>query len=188
MNLMTVFPTKIKDVSLNPLTKRILLHCVIAITCVLIFILSDVQLNVDKASKMLNSLQNVTAAIFTLTGIWLAISYPEAIKTYINPKKVSLMKGSIRTQRIEKIVLTILGAAYALSLTILLQWSETVLSGFSLSPYINKIFILVYGSLLAYITIVVLRGLWSIMYVNFQITNELHDKKDEAEAYDDISQ
>jgi hypothetical protein len=129
----------------------------------------------------------VTAAIFTLTGIWLAISYPEAIKTYINPREVSLMKGSIRTKRIEKIVLTIFGAAYALSLTILLQWSETILSGFSLTPDSNKIFILVYGSLLAYITIIVLRGLWSIMYVNFLITNELHDKKDEAEAYDDIS-
>lgn len=148
---------------------------------------SGFKLDFSALTKMVGSLQNVTAAIFALTGIWLAISYPEAIKSYINPHKVSLLKGSVRTKRIERIVLTIFAAAYALTLTVLLQWSVVFKTAFELDDGLKHILTSIYCGLLLYITFVVIRGLWSILYINFQITNELHDKKDEAEADDDLS-
>lgn len=54
-----------------------------------------------------STLQNVSAAVFTLAGIWVAYSYPEAIARFTNPKKFSLIKGTEQTQRIRSLVLTI---------------------------------------------------------------------------------
>lgn len=127
------------------------------------------------------------AAIFALTGIWLAISYPEAIDSYINPKKVSLLKGSKRTLRIEKITLTIFGTAYALTISLLLQWSNAIFSEILSKKVYESTYAIVFSAFLAYISIIVVRGLLAVLLINFQITNDLHDKKDEAEAADDLS-
>ena len=39
-------------------------------------------------------LQNISAAVFTLSGIWIAYLYPQAISSITSSSKVGLLKGS----------------------------------------------------------------------------------------------
>ena len=167
--------------------KRIITHVVLLSACVIFFYYSGIRLDIAKTSNILSSLQNIMSAIFALTGIWLAISYPEAINSYINPKKVSLLKGSERTKRIEKITLTIFGTAYALVFSLLIQWANVIFEELLTKNVFENVYTIVCSSLLAYISIIVIRGLLAILFINFQIANDLHDKKDEAEAIKDLS-
>ncbi|HHQ4444725.1 TPA: hypothetical protein ACSP1W_004027, partial [Aeromonas veronii] len=41
-------------------------------------------------SSVMSVLQNISAAIFTIAGIWIAYIYPEAITSFTNSSKVSL--------------------------------------------------------------------------------------------------
>ena len=76
----------------------------------------------DALDPMVSSLQNVSMAMFTLAGSWIAISYPQAISAYTDPEKLTLLPSS-NTKRIVNLVLIILTSAFVMGALLSLEWA-----------------------------------------------------------------
>ncbi|EJG1723961.1 hypothetical protein ACLINW_002223 [Vibrio parahaemolyticus] len=134
-----------------------------------------------------STLQNVSAAVFTLAGIWVAYSYPEAIARFTNPKKFSLIKGTEQTQRIRSLVLTIFSSAFVLVGVVLFNllspYIQHLFKAFDLYPYIRIAGI----SAINYLAFIQLQSIARIMSNNLEFIYSLMKVKAENEAHDDLS-
>ncbi len=65
-------------------------------------------------TSILSVLQNISIAIFTLSGIWIAYLYPEAISAYADNNKILLINDLEDIKRVESLVLTIIVSALIL--------------------------------------------------------------------------
>ncbi|MEF1253388.1 hypothetical protein [Vibrio sp. M260112] len=134
-----------------------------------------------------STLQNVSAAVFTLAGIWVAYSYPEAIARFTNPKKFSLIKGTEQTQRIRSLVLTIFSSAFVLVgivlFNLLSPYIQHLFKTFDLYPYIRVAGI----SVINYLAFIQLQAIVRIMSNNLEFIYSLMKVKAENEAHDDLS-
>ena len=72
------------------------------------------HVGLNSLSPVLSKLQNLSAAVFTLSGIWVAYSYPQAISAYTSPDTVKVIPTD-ETKRIENLVLIIITSAYVIS-------------------------------------------------------------------------
>lgn len=134
---------------------------------------------------IMGTLQNIAAAVFTLAGIWIAYSYPQAIAAYTSPNSVSVIPTD-ETKRIENLVLIVLTSAFVISSLLL----------------INMLYLLVYKSIsdlstlhllkllgissVFYLVFLQLKAIFIVMITNVSFVNELHDKKTEKDANDDL--
>ncbi|MFG0607487.1 hypothetical protein ACF8CX_17510 [Vibrio mimicus] len=138
-------------------------------------------------NNLIGTLQNVSAAVFTLAGIWVAYSYPEAISRFTNPEKFSLIKGIEQTKRIRSLVLTIFTSAFVLVGIILFNL---------MYPYIQHAskdldcYLIIRGlgiSTINYLALVQLQAIMRIMSNNMEFIYSLMKVKAENEAHDDLS-
>ncbi len=136
--------------------------------------------------NFLVTLQVLSAAVFTLAGIWVAYIYPEAIAVFTNPKDVSLLKGSERTERVEELVLTILVSAFVLLSTILIFLSEAIFknTNFVQNNANDFMFLIVTSTVM--LTTIQSKAMLTIMVNNIKFVNELYNKKIERQANDDL--
>ncbi|WP_415679573.1 hypothetical protein, partial [Vibrio mytili] len=94
--------------------KDILIQVAFLLISVAFAYLGSEFITLENLKNVIVTLQNVSAAVFTLAGIWVAYSYPEAISRFTNPEKFSLIKGVEQTNRIRSLVLTIFSSALVL--------------------------------------------------------------------------
>lgn len=135
---------------------------------------------------ILSTLQNISAAVFTLAGIWIAYIYPQAISAYTNPEKVTLMKGVDDTTRIYDLILIIFTSALVLAFTLFYQVLFVVF-------HKNQFFIQHIETVKYIITFIVIalsltqiKALSSIMVNNFKFLERLYKLKTEKELEDDL--
>jgi hypothetical protein len=164
---------------------RFIPHSVyILVSLALGFFLVDKVLLGD-LKPIMGTLQNIAAAVFTLAGIWIAYSYPQAIAAYTSPSSVKIIPTD-ETKRIENLVLIVLTSAFVISSLLL----------------INMFYLLVYKiisdldslhtlkalgiSSIFYLVFLQLKAIFIIMITNVSFVNELHAKKTEKVANDDL--
>lgn len=166
-------------------------HILFQIICISISIfvayLGREFITLTDLKNLTSTLQNVSAAVFTLAGIWVAYSYPEAIARFTNPDKFSLIKGTEQTKRIRSLVLTIFSSALVLVGIVLFNLS---------APYIQHLFkncdsylyIRIIGiSAINYLALIQLQAIMKIMNNNLEFIYSLMKIKAENEVYDDLS-
>lgn len=133
----------------------------------------------------LSTLQNISAAVFTLSGLWIAIIYPEAIKAYTDIK-VKLIRGSESVKRIEHLVLSVTTSAFVLMLilffNLLLPFHPQVTSQSLIDVGINYIFIATFFTMITLQMVTLL----SIIINGFKFANDLYYKYIEQEIDDDL--
>ncbi|PVZ70361.1 hypothetical protein [Pelagibaculum spongiae] len=134
---------------------------------------------------IMSTLQNIAAAVFTLAGIWIAYSYPQAIAAYTSPSSVSVI-ATDETKRIENLVLIVLTSAFVISSLLLINMIYLLFYK-SISD-LNSLYILrLLGiSSVFYLVFLQLKAIFIVMITNVSFVNELHHKKTEKDANDDL--
>ena len=166
--------------------KRLIIQTVFIIISVVIACFTFRYVEVIDLKNVLSTLQNISAAVFTLAGIWIAYIYPEAITAFTNPEKVSLIKGTDKTKRIENLVLIILTSAFVIVSILLFNLSNML---FKNIPFIleNKdLFKGISISFVLYLSLNQTKAVMSIMVSNIDFVNELHKNKTDQEANNEL--
>lgn len=165
----------------------IILNVAALIVCVGLAVLVTEQLNLNDLLPIISVLQNVSAAVFTLAGIWVAYSYPEAISTFTNPDKLNLIKGTEHTKRIRSLVLTIFSSAFVLvgivCISLFYPYIRVIWGG---QPYYLEIK-MVGVSFINYLSFMQLQAISRIMINNLEFIYSLMKVKAEQEVHDDLS-
>lgn len=145
--------------------------------------------NYSDLEKYMELLLTVSAMVFTIMGIWIAFLYPNALNKIVNPKKVEYadFNDSLNeTKRLEGLVASVLRSAFVVTAVVLIFLSELVFSFFlTNSEYFLSVKQLVV-SLVIVLTFLQLESVFYVMYSNVMFINELHNKREEREADDDI--
>jgi hypothetical protein len=144
------------------------------------------SVSAENVDNLTTTLYNTSAALFTVSGIWIAYMYPEAIAYFTKSDKVSLLKGTEHTSRIQELVLVILKCALViLSLLIF----DTVKLLFSNLDWVvdNKLLVKsVSVSFIVFLAIIQATAILSIILNNIRFVNRVHHLRTEKELDDDL--
>ncbi|MEX5870169.1 hypothetical protein [Providencia hangzhouensis] len=168
-------------------TKDIILQSICLLISVFMAYIGREFITLVDLRNLTGTLQNVSAAVFTLAGIWIAYSYPEAIARFTNPDKFSLIKGTEQTKRIRSLVLTIFSSALVLvgivSFNLATPYLQNLFKTYESYVYIKTIGI----SFINYLVFIQLHAIIRIMNNNLEFIYSLMKVKAENEANDDLS-
>lgn len=137
-------------------------------------------------SPVISTLQNISAALFTLTGIWVAYLYPEAISVVTNSDNVVLMKGGEHTQRIESLVFNILISAFVLVCTLLFNMAVFVGSNIPFVLEYRSYFKMAALSFIYFLCFSQCRAVFSLMIANIKFVDKLHALKVQSDVNKDL--
>lgn len=134
---------------------------------------------------IMGTLQNASAALFTLAGIWIAYSYPRAISAYTSPNTVNVIPSD-ETKRIENLVLIVLTSAFVLSSLLIINILYLLI--YKTVKNIEVLhFLKIFGiSSIFYLIFLQLKAIFIVMITNISFVNELHHKKTENDANQDL--
>lgn len=133
----------------------------------------------------LGLLQNISLAMFTVAGIWIAILYPQAIAAYTDSEKVVLIP-STSSKRIESLVLIILTSALVMAAILVLEIFYVILSANVDNHAMRSLAKFLGMTAIFYLSLIQLRAIWVIIYTNASFVNELYEKENEKRAYDNL--
>ncbi|MFQ6371231.1 hypothetical protein [Shewanella sp. YIC-542] len=134
---------------------------------------------------IMSTLQNIAAAVFTLAGIWIAYSYPQAISAYTSPSTVSVIPTD-ETKRIENLVLIVLTSAFVISSLLFFNVFYLLVYKSDLIANYRHLLKIVGISSVFYLAFLQLKAIFIVMVTNISFVNELHAKKTEKDANDDL--
>lgn len=121
---------------------------------------SSGHLAIEEVRFITGGLQNISAAVFTLSGIWIAYSYPQAIAAYTSPDSVQIIPGD-DARRIEGLVLIILSSAFVISSILIFDWAYLVVSGLEVYSEIREGLKVIGVSFIMYLSLVQLKAIFS---------------------------
>jgi hypothetical protein len=180
------FLFKTKEIILDN-KQSMLLHLLYLLAGFFIAYHSYSTLSLSLFEPALVTLQNVSASVFTLAGIWIAYSYKEAIGAFTDSKNISLIKGTESYESIKMLVLTIFASAFVLVWILIINLSKPIIiSNPIFHPYIAELKV-GFITLVFYLTIIQLKAILNIMINNFNFVFVLASKKAEREVMDDLS-
>lgn len=131
-------------------------------------------------------LQNISAAVFTLSGIWIAYLYPQAISSITSSSKVGLLKGSEDAKRVENLVYVVSTSALVLFFILLISVFEPIF--YKVIPSDNKVKLnCLIISCLFYLTIIQSISILKIIASNLDFVYRLSYKVTEKEVDDELS-
>lgn len=164
-----------------------LMHVLLLTLCFVVgFTLTD-GIEFKDFDKILTTLQNVSASVFTLSGIWIAYSYPEAIAIFTNPDTLDLIKGSEHAKRIRSLVMTIFISAlvlvFVMCINLAQPYAEHLLYN---TPYHLTVRNISIG-LINYMSILQIIAIGGIMANNLEFVYSLMKVKADNEIHDDLS-
>ena len=135
---------------------------------------------------VLGTLQNISAAVFTLSGIWIAYSYPTAIAAFTEPDDVSILRGTENYNRIKTLVLTIFASAFVLVFVLIINIVKPIV--FSLPIFTQHLSELkmCFIILVVYLTLIQLKAILNIMVNNFNFVFTIAAKKTEREVITEL--
>ncbi|WP_421419936.1 hypothetical protein ACN9JF_18385 (plasmid) [Pseudoalteromonas lipolytica] len=131
-------------------------------------------------------LQNISAAVFTLSGIWIAYLYPQAISSITSSSKVDLLKGSDDAKRVENLVYVVSTSALVLFFILLISIFEPIFYKVIPFNYKGTINFLIM-SCLFYLTIIQSVSILKIIASNLDFIYRLSYKVTEKKVDDELS-
>lgn len=162
------------------------IHIVIVfLLCVIAFNFGD-KYSYSDIKDIISTLQNISAMIFTISGIWLAYIYPDAIKSLMKPSEtVTNINQSEKTdkdiERITLIVKTIVLSALVMFFIILINLTKPIISNLDFvleNKYFFGKFSFFITALLVYLQII---ALLNVVGINVVFLNDVHNEKNKKD-------
>ena len=141
----------------------------------------------DSLKDIFTVLLAISAAVFTLAGLWIGYLYPEALSAYTDPDDVSLKSGAERTIRIERLILTVFTSAFVMVSSLVLILSKTLISQFPFYLLNIDIFKIAALTICLYLSFIQIKAIFSIMITNIKFINDIHRKKDNVSMLSDVN-
>ncbi|MCW3171665.1 hypothetical protein [Shewanella subflava] len=157
------------------------------VSCLLAFFTYE-YVAIAELQPVVSTLQNISAAIFTISGIWIAYMYPEAISAYTKTDNVALLKGADNIKRITDLVLIITSSAFVLIGTLFFNLADVFLinpkSALFVIYELRINFIML--SILLSLILIQLNAVWGIIVNNIKFVDRLYNLKTQKEVNDDL--
>lgn len=167
------------------LKSRVVVHAIYVFIAFLIgWFLSD-TIKMADLNPVISTLQNLSAAVFTLAGIWIAYSYPQAISAYTSPGTVKVIPTD-ETKRIENLVLIVLTSAFVISSLLVFNFIYLLVSKTGFYAIYSIYFKTAGVASVCYLSFLQLKAILVVMFTNISFVNELHGKRTEKIANDDL--
>lgn len=166
--------------------KTVVIYIFGMLLSILIAVCVAKHMKIADLAPAISTLQNISAAVFTIAGIWIAYIYPEAIIAFTSPDKVNLLHGTESTRRIKELVLVIISSSIVLLSTLLynLGYAFLIKAEFVVSYKIT--FKVIVTTLICFISFIQIKALWSILLSNIMFVDKLYGLKTEREVDDDL--
>ncbi|GKQ96536.1 hypothetical protein [Aeromonas hydrophila] len=166
--------------------KTMVIYTLGLLLSVLIATCAAEHMKIADLAPVISTLQNISAAVFTISGIWIAYIYPEAIIAFTSPDKVSLLNGTESTKRIKELVLVIISSSVVLISTLVYNLGFAFFIGLDFVLANKTIFKIIGASFICFISFVQIKALWSIMLSNIMFVDKLYGLKTEREVDEDL--
>lgn len=166
-------------------SKHKLVHFLIFSILIIVAILFGNKYTYADIKDILSTLQNISAMIFTIAGIWLAYIYPAAVSSIVKPSTVTNINYQDETkkdiERITMIVKTIIISAIVIFAIVFINVTKPIFSNINFIISHKDIF----GSigffitaLLVYLQII---ALFTVIASNILFLNDIHNIKNKRE-------
>lgn len=153
---------------------------------VLISMYVSQHMKIVDLAPVISTLQNISAAVFTISGIWIAYIYPEAIVAFTSSDKVSLLNGTESTKRIKELVLVVISSSVVLISTLVYNLGYAFFVNIDIVIANKIVFKRLAIILVCFISFVQMKALWSILLSNIMFVDRLYSLKTEREVNDDL--
>ncbi|QZQ52002.1 hypothetical protein K6L24_09675 [Erwinia persicina] len=159
--------------------KQQIFNILIFAACVFVSILIYKKIIFNDLKDILSTLLNLSAAIFTIVGLWVGFLYPNAINSIIKDD-ISYIKNQKDAPRIEKLVYVIIISALVMLGTLVIFLLRVVIPTFPL--YFNNIktFKIACLTLIFFMCWMQSKCVFSIILSNLHFVNSLHGKLNKA--------
>ncbi|WP_139411058.1 hypothetical protein [Aeromonas veronii] len=137
-------------------------------------------------SSILSTLQNISAAVFTIAGIWIAYIYPEAISSFTNPDKIALLKGTESTEQVKSLVFTVITSASVLTCTLLFSLAAFLYKNSDIVVANKSFFVFISTTLVVYLSLNQTKAILGVILNTLRFVSKLFYLKTEREVNDDL--
>lgn len=166
--------------------KIILIQATLLIISFIMSYLSSGNVNASDLSSILSTLQNISAAVFTIAGIWIAYIYPEAISSFTNPDKIALIKGTESTEQVKSLVFTVITSASVLACTLLFGVMSFLYKNSDLVMENKGFFVLISTTFVVYLSLNQTKAILGVIINTLRFVSKLFYLKTEREVNDDL--
>ncbi len=129
----------------------------------------------DDIKDILGVLQNISAAIFTIVGLWIGFLYPNAIASIVNDD-IDYIKNTKDAPRIEKLIYVVITSAVVMLSILFVYLFKSISSGIS-SAVVSSDFIKVTGITFVYFMCwLQVKCVFSVILSNVSFANNLHSR------------
>lgn len=142
--------------------------------------------DISSFDPVLGTLQNISAAVFTLAGIWIAYSYPAAITAFSSSDKVKILKGTENYDRVKKLVLTIFASAFVLVCILIINIVKPIVLNMTIFNTCLDEFKIFFITFVIYLTLIQLKAILNIMVNNFNFVFTIATKKAEQKVVSEL--
>ncbi|EMP4202284.1 hypothetical protein [Klebsiella variicola] len=133
------------------------------------------KVSYNDIKDILGVLQNISAAIFTIVGLWIGFLYPNAIASIVNDD-VDYIKNTKDAPRIEKLIYVVITSAVVMLSILFVYLFKSIWSGLS-SSIVHTGFIKMIGVTFVYFMCwLQVKCVFSVILSNVSFANNLHSR------------
>jgi hypothetical protein len=145
---------------------------------VLLFLLVNIlvdNVKYNDVKDVVGTLQNISASIFTIVGLWVGFLYPNAIQSIVSDN-VDYIKNSKDVPRIEKLIYVIVISALVMLGTLIFYIAKSILGNTLLYAEYKDIFKVIAFTFAYFLCWLQGRCIMSVIISNLRFANNLHSK------------
>jgi hypothetical protein len=169
--------------------KYLISYCLLFASTIFLYLKYDVNISYSDYKEFLLVLLNVSGMVFTLMGIWIAFLYPNALKRIVNPEvieNVDFSETLNETKRLESIVASVLKSGMVVVSIVFIFLIKLLISTFAFYINYQHIFESVAVAIVLVLTFLQLESVFHVVKSNVMFINDLHKKREDREADQDI--
>lgn len=150
----------------------------VAILFVVIYFRNSI--NYGDVKDVLGVLQNMSAAVFTIIGLWIGFLYPNAIASIVNDD-VDYIKNTKDAPRIEKLIYVVIVSAFVMIFVLMVYLCKGLISHSEFFES-HRSLIKILGAVMVYfMSWLQMKCVFSVIISNLSFANNLHTRISKAQ-------
>ncbi|AHM74502.2 hypothetical protein ACRRQX_000841 [Yersinia enterocolitica] len=158
---------------------KVILHILVIISLVYVSFYMHDNIRYQGVVDILSGLQNASAMIFAIVGIWLAYLYPNAISGLVKSEKIDFIASTKDTKRIESLVFIILASALVLIGVIFFYVISAIVKNTDFYIFHHVTIKTIGFAYVLYLFLIQCYAVFMIIIRNIVFINDLHKKLNE---------
>lgn len=171
------------------MTYKLLAYLIACATLTIILYKINLNYSYSDFKDYLNVLLGISSMVFSLMGIWIAFLYPNALRRIADPKRFEYADFSetmSETRRLEGLVGAVMKSAVVVLAVMVLFLCKVIFSGFSFSEATTLKAKAPVLSFVLTLSVLQAESIFYVIYSNVMFINDLHNKREDREADNDI--